>query len=368
MCRWNTITPVSAKQWCVSKPSTPDHELRNNIKFVCEEKRMTDCSLIQSEGPFFNPNTAINHDSAMISRGGSRIRTLRVSSESVSPEWCVLMPSTPDHELRNNIKFVCEEKRMTGCSLIQSGGPCFNPNTAINHASVASFGGSNIDHSAWEDKKNPSKSRFPVQVASFGGSNIDLSAWEDKKNPSESRFPTQQLLGARLSNDSKSCLLKPSIKRLLAAESPQGVLHTPDTVAKSSYVSSDLNITLYYGCTLVTSQQMPNDPRVFGCGGGLFGLYTLINVPDCVTIAAIATVSNRCNSIYRDDLQPLQYMKIGVSISQKITVAIGLSMATVGRNRHHISTYGDGLDNRRRNRCDRPITTPTYGMLAEPLR
>ncbi|PHU25890.1 B2 protein [Capsicum chinense] len=286
MCRWNTITPVSAKQWCVSKPSTPDHELRNNIKFVCEEKRMTDCSLIQSEGPFFNPNTAINHDS-----------------------WCVLMPlmpSTPDHELRNNIKFVCEEKRMTGCSLIQSGGPCFNPNTAINHALVASFGGSNIDH------LNPSKSRFPVQVASFGGSNIDLSAWEDKKNPSESRFPTQVILKKsveilvlcivkfihyswhllRLSSDSKSCLLKPSIKRLLAAESPQGVLHTPDTVAKSrpenaslnlntfSYASSDLNITLYYGCTLVTSQQMPNDPRVFGCGGGLFGLYTLINVPD----------------------------------------------------------------------------------------
>ncbi|KAM3284724.1 hypothetical protein P3S67_023523 [Capsicum chacoense] len=25
---------------------------------------------------------------------------------------------------------------MTGCSLIQSEGPCFNPNTAINHDSV----------------------------------------------------------------------------------------------------------------------------------------------------------------------------------------------------------------------------------------
>ncbi|PHT55680.1 B2 protein [Capsicum baccatum] len=200
--------PMHFKPWCVSKPSTPDHELRNNIKFVCEEKRMTGCSLIQSEGPCFNPNTAINHDSAMISRGGSRIRSLRVSSEPV---------------------FRSQE------------------------IEVASFGGSNIDHSAWEDKKNPSKSRFPVQVASFGGSNIDLSAWEDKKNPSESCFPTQVLLKKsveilvlciikfihyswhllRLSNDSKSCLLKPSIKRLLAAESPQGVLRTPDTVAKS---------------------------------------------------------------------------------------------------------------------------------------
>ncbi|KAM3382593.1 hypothetical protein P3S68_008167 [Capsicum galapagoense] len=71
-------------------------------------------------------------------------------------------------------------------------------------------------------------------VPSFGGSNIDPSAWEDKKNPSECRFPTQLL-----SNDSKSCLLKPSIKRLLAAESPQGVLRTPNTVAKSRSVQNE---------------------------------------------------------------------------------------------------------------------------------
>lgn len=31
----------------------------------------------------------------------------------------------------------------------------------------------------------------PLQAASFGGSNIDPSAWEDKKNPGESRFPAQ---------------------------------------------------------------------------------------------------------------------------------------------------------------------------------
>lgn len=32
---------------------------------------------------------------------------------------------------------------------------------------------------------------IPLQAASFGGSNIDPSAWEDKKNPGESRFPAQ---------------------------------------------------------------------------------------------------------------------------------------------------------------------------------
>jgi len=30
-----------------------------------------------------------------------------------------------------------------------------------------------------------------VQAASFGGSNIDPTAWEDKKCPGESRFPAQ---------------------------------------------------------------------------------------------------------------------------------------------------------------------------------
>lgn len=30
-----------------------------------------------------------------------------------------------------------------------------------------------------------------VQAASFGGTNIDPTAWEDKKCPGESRFPAQ---------------------------------------------------------------------------------------------------------------------------------------------------------------------------------
>lgn len=32
-----------------------------------------------------------------------------------------------------------------------------------------------------------------VQAASFGGTNIDPTAWEDKKCPGESRFPAQVL-------------------------------------------------------------------------------------------------------------------------------------------------------------------------------
>ncbi|KVD98124.1 Development/cell death domain-containing protein, partial [Cynara cardunculus var. scolymus] len=68
---------------------------------------------------------------------------------------------------------------------------------------ATTFGGSNIDPTAWEDKKCKGESRFPTQVSvraitprlplflynyttqciatTFGGSNIDPTAWEDKK-------------------------------------------------------------------------------------------------------------------------------------------------------------------------------------------
>lgn len=32
---------------------------------------------------------------------------------------------------------------------------------------------------------------FDTQAASFGGTNIDPTAWEDKKCPGESKFPAQ---------------------------------------------------------------------------------------------------------------------------------------------------------------------------------
>lgn len=35
------------------------------------------------------------------------------------------------------------------------------------------------------------KTQMVVQAASFGGTNIDPTAWEDKKCPGESRFPAQ---------------------------------------------------------------------------------------------------------------------------------------------------------------------------------
>ncbi|XP_015065412.1 LEAF RUST 10 DISEASE-RESISTANCE LOCUS RECEPTOR-LIKE PROTEIN KINASE-like 2.4 isoform X1 [Solanum pennellii] len=49
-----------------------------------------------------------------------------------------------------------------------------------------------------------------------------------------------------------------------------------------SYVSSDLNITLYLGCTVRPGLQLPaSSPNRFNCNSNssIFGIYTLINVP-----------------------------------------------------------------------------------------
>ncbi|KAK6798185.1 hypothetical protein RDI58_005887 [Solanum bulbocastanum] len=49
-----------------------------------------------------------------------------------------------------------------------------------------------------------------------------------------------------------------------------------------SYVSSDLNITLYFGCTVRPGLQLPSSsPNTFICNrnSNIFGIYTLIDVP-----------------------------------------------------------------------------------------
>ncbi|KAJ7014142.1 major pollen allergen Ole e 10-like [Populus alba x Populus x berolinensis] len=60
--------------------------------------------------------------------------------------WCVAKPSSTDAELSANLEFACGH---VDCTTIQPNGPCFNPNTFINHASVAmnlyySFHGRNL--------------------------------------------------------------------------------------------------------------------------------------------------------------------------------------------------------------------------------
>ncbi|KAM7524965.1 hypothetical protein LguiA_014867 [Lonicera macranthoides] len=47
--------------------------------------------------------------------------------------WCLAKPSTSDEALKNIINYACDH---VDCGSIKKGGPCFDPNTLLNHASV----------------------------------------------------------------------------------------------------------------------------------------------------------------------------------------------------------------------------------------
>lgn len=48
--------------------------------------------------------------------------------------WCLPRPSTSDRELMANLIHACN---VVNCTATQQGGPCFYPDTLINHASFA---------------------------------------------------------------------------------------------------------------------------------------------------------------------------------------------------------------------------------------
>lgn len=49
-------------------------------------------------------------------------------------KWCVASPWASDDQLQANIDFACGK---VDCSIVKSGGACFDPNTVKNRASVA---------------------------------------------------------------------------------------------------------------------------------------------------------------------------------------------------------------------------------------
>ncbi|KAJ7014148.1 hypothetical protein D5086_003080 [Populus alba] len=78
----------------------------------------------------------------LLCNAGGMIKTANAQDKT----WCVAKPSSTDAELSANLEFACGH---VDCTTIQPNGPCFNPNTFINHASVAmnlyySFHGRNL--------------------------------------------------------------------------------------------------------------------------------------------------------------------------------------------------------------------------------
>ncbi|KAH9749352.1 X8 domain-containing protein [Citrus sinensis] len=59
---------------------------------------------------------------------------LKLANGQEMKTWCVAKPSSSEAELAANIDFACNQ--IQNCNIIQEGGPCYYPNTAINHASV----------------------------------------------------------------------------------------------------------------------------------------------------------------------------------------------------------------------------------------
>ncbi|KAF3661538.1 hypothetical protein FXO38_11622 [Capsicum annuum] len=94
---------------------------------------------------------------------------------------------------------------------------------SYDHAmQAASFGSSNIDPAAWEDKKNPGESRILAQL-----NNIELAVNLAKRG----NLPgTENLVVQRFQELFAQTKYKEAAE--LAAESPQGILRTQDTVAK----------------------------------------------------------------------------------------------------------------------------------------
>ncbi|KAK6931856.1 X8 domain [Dillenia turbinata] len=69
------------------------------------------------------------------SGGDLKFTNGRVIEDKHYPKtWCIAKPSSNETALSNNIRYVCEHAGID-CSILRMA--CYNPDTLINHASVA---------------------------------------------------------------------------------------------------------------------------------------------------------------------------------------------------------------------------------------
>ncbi|KAM7259476.1 hypothetical protein ACFE04_015217 [Oxalis oulophora] len=149
--------------WCIANPMVENSALTANLDYACGH---VDCRMIKQGGSCFYPNTPLHHASFAINLyyqtmgrdmsncdfGGSGLISLtdpshgsctfpsggppvQTNNTSTSEHtWCVAKPGTSDDILQQNLDFACNH---IDCSLVDDGGPCFNPTTLMNHASFA---------------------------------------------------------------------------------------------------------------------------------------------------------------------------------------------------------------------------------------
>ncbi|KAL5577179.1 hypothetical protein UlMin_018878, partial [Ulmus minor] len=162
-----SLAIISVHQtWCVAKPSSSISSLTDNIEYSCSYYMDNeDCNEIKEGNPCFNPNSILHHASfamnAYYQKQGrhywncdfknSGLITITNPSNcdhscciynggdtfvdfDLSGKWCVAKSTASDEMLQANIDWACNQ---VDCSLIKAGGNCFEPNTLLNHASVA---------------------------------------------------------------------------------------------------------------------------------------------------------------------------------------------------------------------------------------
>nr|XP_011460168.1 PREDICTED: glucan endo-1,3-beta-glucosidase 7-like isoform X2 [Fragaria vesca subsp. vesca] len=150
------------KTWCIAKPSTSKEALQNNLEYACSNINAMDCTAIQEGGPCSEPNDLLLYASFAMNAyyqakgrhywncdfSNSGLISLTDPSygsctyeggetavdDSNSGKWCVASPSASDDQIQANIDFACDK---VDCSIISSGGACYEPNTVKNRASVA---------------------------------------------------------------------------------------------------------------------------------------------------------------------------------------------------------------------------------------
>ncbi|KAL5782765.1 hypothetical protein ACOSP7_007794 [Xanthoceras sorbifolium] len=71
-------------------------------------------------------------------KGGIEADNTTSSFVETERKWCIAKPSTHDEQLNKNVDFACNEMQhpIYNCTMIEQGGPCYNPTNKVSNASV----------------------------------------------------------------------------------------------------------------------------------------------------------------------------------------------------------------------------------------
>ncbi|WJX10380.1 hypothetical protein P8452_01114 [Trifolium repens] len=153
---------TTSRTWCIAKPSDDPSSLARTIKSYCYPDGEPLCPITNGTD-CYEPNTLYNHASFASNYQYNKNIDLdyacslglivltnpsygRNCTYSIPPnggegvinlsdkKFCVPKPSASEQELISNIEYTCAQ--LGNCNRINPDGPCYFPNTTLNHASV----------------------------------------------------------------------------------------------------------------------------------------------------------------------------------------------------------------------------------------